>query len=213
MGASARRRGAVQTRSARGHHAKPVRWWPGSPRRRLQGLGLHLPALRARPLPARAHRPVGGGHPLRRDVRQLRGALVARRDDGGRLLPTSPSRGDGRKTLVVARGPPRPGASSPWASRPSPRCLDNLIQAVNVLGSLFYGPMFGVFLVGFFLARVHGRAAFWATVVGEACVLAAAGFGRLGFLWYNVLGCAVVVGLAPLLQWALANSPRSPTPA
>jgi hypothetical protein len=39
--------------------------------------------------------------------------------------------------------------------------LDNLIQAVNVLGSLFYGPMLGVFLVGFFLARVGGRAAFW----------------------------------------------------
>ena len=45
--------------------------------------------------------------------------------------------------------------------------LDNLIQAVNILGSLFYGPMLGVFLVGFFLARVGGRAAFWATVAGE----------------------------------------------
>ncbi|HTS82696.1 MAG TPA: sodium:solute symporter [Myxococcaceae bacterium] len=78
--------------------------------------------------------------------------------------------------------------------------LDNLIQAVNVLGSLFYGPMLGVFLVGFFLSRVGGRAAFWATVTGEIAVLAAAAFGSLGYLWYNVLGCAVVVGLAPLLQ-------------
>ncbi|MGZ6071148.1 MAG: sodium:solute symporter [Myxococcaceae bacterium] len=78
--------------------------------------------------------------------------------------------------------------------------LDNLIQAVNVLGSLFYGPMLGVFVVGFFIARVGGRAAFWATVAGEIAVLAAAAFGGVGFLWYNVLGCAVVVGLAPLLQ-------------
>ena len=89
--------------------------------------------------------------------------------------------------------------------------LDNLIQAVNVLGSLFYGPMLGVFLVGFFLARVQGRAAFWATVAGEIAVLAAARFGSLGFLWYNVLGCAVVVGLAPLLQRVFSRSSPHPT--
>ncbi len=58
--------------------------------------------------------------------------------------------------------------------------LDNLIQAVNVLGSLFYGPMLGVFVVGFFLARVGGRAAFWATVAGEIAVLAAATLGEPG---------------------------------
>ncbi|HSP19432.1 MAG TPA: sodium:solute symporter, partial [Myxococcaceae bacterium] len=84
--------------------------------------------------------------------------------------------------------------------------LDNLIQAVNVLGSLFYGPMLGVFVVGFFIARVGGRAAFWATVAGEIAVLAAAAFGSVGFLWYNVLGCAVVVGLAPLLQRVWSRS-------
>jgi Na+/proline symporter len=89
--------------------------------------------------------------------------------------------------------------------------LDNLIQAVNVLGSLFYGPMLGVFLVGFFLRRVGGRAAFWATVAGEIAVLAAAAFGSLGFLWYNVLGCAVVVGLAFLLQRIFSRSSPNPT--
>jgi SSS family transporter len=78
--------------------------------------------------------------------------------------------------------------------------LDNLIQAVNILGSLFYGPMLGVFFVGFFLSRVRGQAAFWATVIGEVAVLAAAAFGRIGFLWYNVIGCLVVVALAPLLE-------------
>ncbi len=91
--------------------------------------------------------------------------------------------------------------------------LDNLIQAVNILGSLFYGPMLGVFLVGFFLAGVRGRAAFWATFVGEVVVLAAAAFGRIGFLWYNVLGCLLVVGLAPLLQWVLPRDAANPTAA
>jgi len=71
--------------------------------------------------------------------------------------------------------------------------------------------MLGVFLVGFFLSRVGGRAAFWATVAGEIAVLAAATFGSLGFLWYNVLGCAVVVGLAPLLQRVFPPSSPHPT--
>jgi Na+/proline symporter len=81
--------------------------------------------------------------------------------------------------------------------------LDNLIQAVNVVGSLFYGPMLGIFLVGFFLRRVGGGAALAATVAGEAAVLALAAFGSVGYLWYNVIGCAVVVGLAPILAAGL----------
>jgi uncharacterized sodium:solute symporter family permease YidK len=83
--------------------------------------------------------------------------------------------------------------------------LDNLIQAVNVVGSLFYGPMLGVFLVGFFLSRVRGRAALVATVAGEAAVLALAAFGNVGYLWYNVIGCAAVVGLAPAIQAGLSR--------
>jgi Na+/proline symporter len=78
--------------------------------------------------------------------------------------------------------------------------LDNLIQAVNVVGSLFYGPMLGVFLVGFFLRRVRGNAAFVATLLGEAAVLASAALGSMGYLWFNVIGCAVVVGLAPVIE-------------
>ena len=85
--------------------------------------------------------------------------------------------------------------------------LDNLIQAVNILGSLFYGPMLGVFLVGFFLAGVGARAVFWAALVGEGVVLASAAFGSIGFLWYNVLGCAVVVGLAVVLERILPSAP------
>ncbi|HET9157994.1 MAG TPA: sodium:solute symporter [Myxococcaceae bacterium] len=113
--------------------------------------------------------------------------------------PRHPGASDAR-TLAVARWSTAAWGLIAVAFASFASLLDNLIQAVNVLGSLFYGPMLGVFLVGFFLARVGGRAVFWATVTGEIVVLAAAAFGHLGFLWYNVLGCAVVVGLAPLLQ-------------
>jgi Na+/proline symporter len=84
--------------------------------------------------------------------------------------------------------------------------LDNLIQAVNILGSIFYGPMLGVFVVGFFLKRVTGTAAFWATLAAQILVVAVFVYSQIGFLWYNVIGCAAVVALA------LAITPWS-TPA
>jgi SSS family transporter len=78
--------------------------------------------------------------------------------------------------------------------------LENLIQAVNILGSIFYGPMLGVFLVGFFIKRVKGNAAFTAVLLAQAAVVAAWAFSGIGFLWYNVIGCAVVVVMGLLLQ-------------
>ncbi len=87
--------------------------------------------------------------------------------------------------------------------------LDNLIQAVNILGSLFYGPMLGVFMVGFFLTRVRGTAVFWATLVAQALVLAAFAVSDIGFLWFNVIGCAAVVVVALGLQAVLPNAPPS----
>jgi Na+/proline symporter len=78
--------------------------------------------------------------------------------------------------------------------------FDNLIQAVNILGSLFYGPMLGVFLVGFFIPRVRGSAAFVATLLAELVVLAVWRGSSIGFLWYNVIGCAAVVAVALLLS-------------
>jgi SSS family transporter len=86
--------------------------------------------------------------------------------------------------------------------------LENLIQAVNILGSLFYGPMLGVFIVGFFLKKVRGTAAFWATVAGEALVVAAWLGTGVGFLWYNVIGCGAVVVLALALELVLPR-PRT----
>ena len=74
--------------------------------------------------------------------------------------------------------------------------FENLIQAVNILGSLFYGPMLGVFLVGFFTKRVSGTAAFVAVLAAEAAVISVWLGSSIGFLWYNVVGCAVVVAIS-----------------
>jgi Na+/proline symporter len=74
--------------------------------------------------------------------------------------------------------------------------LDNLIQAVNILGSIFYGPMLGVFLVGFLWKRIGGTAVFASTLVAQALVIATFALSKIGFLWYNVIGCATVVALS-----------------
>jgi hypothetical protein len=74
--------------------------------------------------------------------------------------------------------------------------LGSLVEAVNILGSLFYGTILGIFLVAFYLKRVQGGAAFYAALVAEGAVLACFVFTQVSFLWYNVLGCVLVVGLS-----------------
>ncbi|HEX4404741.1 MAG TPA: sodium:solute symporter, partial [Polyangia bacterium] len=81
--------------------------------------------------------------------------------------------------------------------------VDNLIQAVNILGSLFYGTILGIFLVAFFVRRVRATPVFVAALVSEALVLGVWLGTSVGFLWFNVIGCAAVVGLALLFERAL----------
>ncbi len=78
--------------------------------------------------------------------------------------------------------------------------LDNLIQAVNILGSLFYGTVLGIFLTAFFLKYVRGKAVFIAAIVSEAVVLACFFGTSIGFLWFNLIGTAVVMLGALLLS-------------
>lgn len=74
--------------------------------------------------------------------------------------------------------------------------VENLIQAVNIVGSVFYGPVLGVFLAAFFLKHARGSDAFWAALVGQAIVFLMYYASDIGFLWYNLIGCGVVVLLA-----------------
>jgi SSS family solute:Na+ symporter len=90
--------------------------------------------------------------------------------------------------------------------------LDNLIQAVNILGSLFYGTILGIFLVAFFVRRVRATPVFVAALVSEALVLAVWLGTSVGFLWFNVIGCVAVVGLALAVD-AITPRARPAAPA
>ena len=71
--------------------------------------------------------------------------------------------------------------------------LGSLVEAVNLVGSLFYGSLLGVFVLAFFFKRVNGRGAFWGMILGEAAIFSAFLFTNISFLWYNVIGASVVV--------------------
>jgi Na+/proline symporter len=76
--------------------------------------------------------------------------------------------------------------------------MGSLVEAVNVLGSLFYGGMLGVFMLAFFFPRATARGALYGVLVGQIVIFGCWKYTGLAFLWYNVLGCVVVVltGLA-----------------
>lgn len=87
--------------------------------------------------------------------------------------------------------------------------LDNLIQAVNILGSIFYGTVLGLFLVAFFLKNVRGHAVFIAAVISQTTVIALFKFTELGYLWFNVVGCALVVVFGLAIQLVMPRASPS----
>jgi SSS family transporter len=78
--------------------------------------------------------------------------------------------------------------------------LGSLIEAVNKLGSFFYGGMLGVFMLAFFFPRVRGRGAFYGVLAGEAAIFMTHWLTSIAFLWYNVIGCVVVIGTALMIS-------------
>ncbi|OKL39816.1 sodium:solute symporter [Pontibacter flavimaris] len=78
--------------------------------------------------------------------------------------------------------------------------LDNLIQAVNIIGSIFYGTILGIFLVAFYFKRIQGNAVFFAALLAEAVVLYCHYFTDIAFLWFNVIGCVAVILFGFILQ-------------
>jgi Na+/proline symporter len=78
--------------------------------------------------------------------------------------------------------------------------VENLIQALNILGSLFYGSILGIFLVAFFLRFVRGSAVFFAALVSEMFVLSLFYSTKIGYLWYNLIGCVAVLLLATVFE-------------
>ncbi len=80
---------------------------------------------------------------------------------------------------------------------------ENLIQFVNIVGSLFYGTILGIFLVAFYIKQVKSNAVFFAAVIAEAVVLCCYFYfyQQIAFLYYNIIGCGVVVILAMVIQF------------
>jgi SSS family solute:Na+ symporter len=93
-------------------------------------------------------------------------------------------------------------AFAQYASR-----LGSLVEAVNILGSLFYGTLLGVFLLAFYFKSVGGTATFIAALVGEAVVLYCFFFTKIAWLWYNVIGCGVLILVALVISAFLTRSP------
>jgi Na+/proline symporter len=85
--------------------------------------------------------------------------------------------------------------------------LGNLIEAVNMLGSLFYGTILGIFMVAFYMKWVGGRAVFVAAVIVELFIVVAWQYELTAFLWLNLIGCLLVMLLAAMIQrWGIKKA-------
>ena len=88
--------------------------------------------------------------------------------------------------------------------------MENLIEAVNILGSIFYGTVLGLFVVAFFLKRITATPVLVGALVAQASVIALFFTSDLGFLWFNVVGCAIVVLVSAVLQAVLPGRAAPP---
>jgi Na+/proline symporter len=84
--------------------------------------------------------------------------------------------------------------------------LGSLIEAVNIVGSLFYGTILGIFLVGFYLKKISGTATFYAALLAELLVLFCFFFTDITFLWFNVIGCLGVIIISGIVTVFIKNS-------
>jgi solute:Na+ symporter, SSS family len=94
---------------------------------------------------------------------------------------------------------------------------ENLIEAINIIGSIFYGVVLGIFLVAFFLKKIGGTAVFWSAIIAQTFIFALYLLRHkfpvldISYLWYNLIGCAVCVGLSLALQTVLPANSRQVT--
>jgi SSS family solute:Na+ symporter len=87
--------------------------------------------------------------------------------------------------------------------------MGNLIEAVNILGSLFYGTILGIFIVAFYFKKIGGAATFTAAIITEIIVFGCWMMDLMAFLWLNVVGCVLVMLIAMFLQMIQKNTPNA----
>ena len=80
------------------------------------------------------------------------------------------------------------------------KLFDNLIQLVNIIGSIFYGNVLGIFLLAFFIKFVKGNAVFIAALITQVLIIGVFLLDWLPYLWLNLLGCILVMGIAIVIQ-------------
>ena len=77
---------------------------------------------------------------------------------------------------------------------------DNLIQLVNIIGSIFYGNVLGIFLIAFFMKKIKSNAVFTAALITQVIILIAWWDAWMPYLWLNVFGCALVILISSFIQ-------------
>ena len=82
---------------------------------------------------------------------------------------------------------------------------DNLIQLVNIIGSIFYGNVLGIFLIAFFIKHIKSNAVFISAIITQGVILFAWYYDWMPFLWLNVFGCALVIIISSLAQKMTKN--------
>ena len=81
--------------------------------------------------------------------------------------------------------------------------FDNLIQLVNIIGSIFYGNVLGIFLLAFFIKFVRSRSVFIAAIITQLVIIYFWWIDLMPYLWLNLVGCAIVMGLAILIEFLI----------
>src|SRR5690606_93121 len=84
--------------------------------------------------------------------------------------------------------------------------FDNLIQLVNIIGSIFYGNVLGIFLLAFFIKYVRSKAVFIAALITQIIIIYVWYIDLMPYLWLNLVGCTLVMGIAVLLQALLPKN-------
>ena len=89
------------------------------------------------------------------------------------------------------------------------RLFENLIQFVNIVGSIFYGTVLGIFLAAFFFRMISSRSVFIGGIIAQAIVLMCFWWTDIGYLWYNVIGCSSVILFSLLITFSEKKLTRS----
>ena len=81
--------------------------------------------------------------------------------------------------------------------------FENLIQLVNIIGSIFYGTVLGIFLVGFYIKYIRAKAIFWGAIVTQLMIFYIFYLDIVSFLWLNFIGAIITILISALLQFFL----------